>query len=160
MNGAPPLPLNARRCADKKPPPCGEHLKRRAEQLRAQPRFLPQSTLGKAVNYFLKEYTPLVGYLRDGRFEIDNNLVENDVRPLAVGRRRGLFIGHPDAGWRSAVIYTIIQSCRRYGINPQEYLTDVLSRLPDLTNHQVHPLLPSRWKPISPRLAATEVPPA
>jgi len=116
--------------------------------------------LGKAVNYFLKEYTPLVGYLRDGRFEIDNNLVENDVRPLAVGRRRWLFIGHPDAGWRSAVIYTIIQSCRRYGINPQEYLTDVLSRLPDLTNHQVHPLLPSRWKPISPRLAATEVPPA
>jgi transposase len=125
-------------------------MKRRAEQRRADPRILPQSTLGKAVNYFLKEYTALVGYLREGQFEIDNNLVENDVRPSAVGRRRWLFIGHPDAGWRSAVIYTIIQSCRRRGINPQEYLTDVLSRLPAIKNHQVKELLPSRWKPSSP----------
>jgi transposase len=124
-------------------------MKQRALQLRANPRFLPQSTLGKAVNYFLKEYTVLVGYLRDGHFQIDNNLVENDVRPAAVGRRRWLFIGHPQAGWRSAVIYTIIQSCRRRGINPQEYLTDVLERLPSMTNHQVKELLPSRWKPSS-----------
>jgi len=99
------------------------------------------------VNYFLKEYTALVGYLRDGRFEIDNNLVENDIRPEVVGRKRWLFIGHPDAGWRSAVIYTIILSCRRRGINPQEYLTDVLRRLPAMKNTQVKDLLPSRWKP-------------
>jgi len=122
-------------------------MKRHAEQLRGTPRFLPQSSLGKAVNYFLKEYTALVGYLRDGKFQIDNNLVENDVRPSVVGRRRWLFIGHPDAGWRSAVVYTIIQSCRRFEINPQEYLIDVLSRLPTMTNHQVKDLLPSRWKP-------------
>ena len=88
----------------------------------------------------------LVGYLRDGRFEIDSNLVENDVRPSAVGKRRWLFIGHPDAGWRSAVIYTIIQSCRRYGINPQDYLTDVLSHLPSMTNSQVRELLPGQWR--------------
>jgi transposase len=122
-------------------------MKRRAEAIRTDPRVLPQSTLGKAVRYLLNEYTALVGYLRDGRFEIDSNLVENDVRPSAVGKRRWLFIGHPDAGWRSAVIYTIIQSCRRYGINPQAYLTDVLHRLPSMTNHQVSQLLPSRWKP-------------
>jgi transposase len=121
-------------------------MKRRAEALRADPRILPKSTLGKAVRYLLNEYTALVGYLRDGRFEIDSNLVENDVRPSAVGKRRWLFIGHPDAGWRSAVIYTIIQSCRRYGINPQEYLTDVLQRLPSMTTSQVPALLPSRWK--------------
>ena len=108
-------------------------MKRRAEAIRADPRALPKSTLGKAVRYLLNEYTALVGYLRDGRFEIDSNLVENDVRPSAVGKRRWLFIGHPDAGWRSAVIYTLIQSCRRYGINPQEYLTDVLQRLPSMT---------------------------
>jgi transposase len=123
-------------------------MKRRAEVLRDDPRVLPQSTLGKAVRYLISEYTALVGYLRDGRFEIDSNLVENDVRPSAVGKRRWLFIGHPDAGWRSAVIYTIIQSCRRYGINPQEYLTDVLGRLPSMTNHQVKQLLPAHWKPI------------
>jgi transposase len=123
-------------------------MKRRVDQLRAEPRFMPQSSLGKAINYFFKEYTALVGYLRDGRFEIDNNLVENEARPPAVGRRRWLFIGHPDAGWRSAVIYTIIQSCRRRGINPQEYLTDVLQRLPSMTNQQVKDLVPSRWKPL------------
>lgn len=122
-------------------------MKRRAEAIRADPRVLPKSTLGKAVRYLLNEYTALVGYLRDGRFEIDSNLVENDVRPSAVGKKRWLFIGHPDAGWRSAVIYTIIQSCRRYGINPQEYLTDVLQRLPSMTTSQVPGLLPSRWKP-------------
>jgi len=88
----------------------------------------------------------MVGYLRNGRFEIDNNLVENDVRPAAIGRKRWLFIGHPKAGWRSAVIYTIIQNCRRRGINPQEYLTDVLRRLPAMKNHEVKDLLPSRWK--------------
>jgi transposase len=121
-------------------------MKRRAEAIRADPRVLPKSTLGKAVRYLLNEYTALVGYLRDGRFEIDSNLVENDVRPSAVGKRRWLFIGHPDAGWRSAVIYTLIQSCRRYGINPQEYLTDVLQRLPSMTSSQVRELLPDQWR--------------
>lgn len=120
-------------------------MKRRAQAIRANPHVLPQSTLGKAVRYLLNEYMALVGYLRDGRFEIDSNLVENDVRPSAVGKKRWLFIGHPDAGWRSAVIYTIIQSCRRYGINPQEYLTDVLARLPSMTSNQVRDLLPARW---------------
>jgi transposase len=123
-------------------------MKRRAETLRKDPRFLSQSTLGKAVNYFLNDYTAMVGYLRDGRFEIDNNLVENDVRPSAVGRKRWLFIGHPNAGWRSAVIYTLIQSCRRRGINPQHYLTDVLTRLPSMKSNEVEQLLPSRWKPM------------
>jgi transposase len=122
-------------------------MKRRAEAIRADPRVLPKSTLGNAIRYLLNEYTALVGYLRDGRFEIDSNLVENDVRPSAVGKKRWLFIGHPDAGWRSAVIYTLIQSCRRYGINPQEYLTDVLERLPSMTSSQVRELLPANWKP-------------
>jgi hypothetical protein len=68
-------------------------------------------------------------------------------------RKRWLFIGHTDAGWRSAVIYTIIQSCRRRSINPQEYLTDVLSRLPSVKNHEVKDVLPSRWKPTPARPA-------
>jgi len=121
-------------------------MRRRAETIRADPRVLPKSTLGNAVRYLLNEYTALVGYLRDGRFEIDSNLVENDVRPSAVGRRRWLFIGHPDAGWRSAVIYTLIQSARRHGLNPHEYLTDVLERLPTMTRSQVRELLPANWK--------------
>jgi len=140
-------PEERRAVRRQKAPPFWKAMKRRPLELRATALFLPQSTLGKAVNYFLNDYTALVSYLRDGRFEIDNNLVENDVRPSVIGRKRWLFIGHPDAGWRSAVIYTIIQSCRRRAINPQEYLADVLNRLPAMKIAQVKELLPSRWKP-------------
>jgi transposase len=143
-------PAERRRARLAKAPAIWLAMKRRAQGLHADPRVLPQSSLGKAVSYFLNEYMALVGYLRDGRFEIDSNLVENDVRHSAVGKRRWLFIGHPDAGWRSAVIYTLIQSCRRYGINPQEYLTDVLHRLPSMTSSQVPELLPAVWKPRQP----------
>ena len=115
-----------------------------------QPSLLPQSPLGKAVRYLLNEYDALIGYLQSGDLQIDNNLVENSIRSPAVGRRRWLFIGHPDAGWRSAVIYSFIISCRRRGINPQEYLTDVLQRLPAMTITQIADLLPARWKPAAP----------
>jgi transposase len=125
-------------------PPIWQALQERAQSL--QPALLPQSSLGKAVNYFLKEYKALRGYLESGTFEIDNNLVENSIRSPVVGRKRWLFIGHPEAGWRSAVIYSFIISCRRRGINPQEYLTDVLSRLPAMNITQIGELLPSRWK--------------
>lgn len=144
-------PVQRRRGRLEQAPPIWRAMKGRAQALKANAHFLPQSSLGKAVSYFLNEYTAMVGYLRDGRFEVDNNLVENDVRPSAVGRKRWLFIGHPDAGWRSAVIYTIIQSCRRHGVNTQEYLTDVLARLPSMTTSQVPDLLPSRWKSSRPQ---------
>ena len=125
-------------------PPLWEAMKKRAEELR--PKLLPQSTLGQAVNYFLNDYEALKGYLKDGRFEIDNNLVENDIRPAAVGRKRWLFIGHPSAGWRSAVMYSVLGSCRRRGLNPYEYLTDVLARLPSTKITEIHSLLPAHWK--------------
>jgi transposase len=120
-------------------------LKSKAEAL--HPSLLPKSTLGKAVSYFLNDYDALTGYLRDGRFEIDNNLIENSIRPTAVGRKRWLFIGHPDAGWRSAVIYSILVSCRRRGINPQDYLTDILHRLQTIKISELDSLLPANWKP-------------
>jgi hypothetical protein len=126
-------------------PAIWETLHAKAQAL--QGRILPQSPLGKALAYFLDEYEPLTGYLRDGRFEIDNNLIENDIRPTAVGRKRWLFIGHPDAGWRSAVAYTLLVSCRRRGLNPQAYLTDVLRRLPGIKITELDPLLPANWKP-------------
>ena len=83
---------------------------------------LPQSPLGKAARYCLNEWTALTRYLEDGRLEIDNNLTENAIRPSAVGKKNWLFIGHPEAGWRSAVIYSIVVSCRRRKIDPWEYL--------------------------------------
>ena len=143
IRGLPPAERHARR--QERAPALWDVLKAKALEL--QPTLLPQSTLGKALHYFLNEYDALTGYLRDGRFEIDNNLVENAIRPTAVGRKRWLFLGHPDAGWRSAVIYSLIGSCRRRGLNPQEYLTDVLGRLPGLKINQLEPLLPGNWKP-------------
>jgi hypothetical protein len=140
-------PSERYRLRQEQAPPLWEAMKTHAEGL--QPQLLPKSTLGKAVNYFLNEYVALCGYLADGRFEIDNNLVENDIRPTAVGRKRWLFIGHPEAGWRSAVIYSILISCRRRGLNPQEYLTDVLARLPSLKITPIQDLLPAYWKPPS-----------
>jgi transposase len=137
-------PSERYRFRQERAPPFWEALKKHAEEL--QPRLLPKSTLGKAVNYFLSECEALRGYLQDGRFEIDNNLIENDIRPTAVGRRRWLFIGHPEAGWRSAVIYSILISCRRRALNPQEYLTDVLARLPSMKITQIRELLPAHWR--------------
>jgi transposase len=111
-------------------------------------KLLPKSTLGQAINYFLNEYDALLRYLEDGRFEIDNNLVEDDIRPTAVGRKRWLFIGHPDAGWRSAVIYSLLISARRRGLNPQHYLTDILGRLPSTKITEINQLLPGQWRPL------------
>ena len=101
-----------------------------------RPQVLPHSSLGKALGYLINEYPALIGYLESGRYQIDNNLVENSIRVPAVGRRRWLFLGHPDAGWRSAVIYSIIISCRRRGINPPR----VPHRRPaPAARHQHHP---------------------
>jgi transposase len=138
-------PAERYRIRQEQAPETWEAMKQHAEAL--EPKLLPKSTLGKAVNYFLNEYHALAGYLQDGRFEIDNNLIENDIRPTAVGRKRWLFIGHPEAGWRSAVIYSILISCRRRGLNPQDYLTDVLARLPSAKITQIRELLPAHWEP-------------
>ena len=115
-------------------------MKTQAEAQR--PSVLPKSALGQALTYLLDDYDALVGYLADGRYLIDNNVIENSIRPTAVGRKRWLFIGHPDAGWRSAVLYSILVSCRRRRLNPTDYLTDVLRRLPTLTITELATVLP------------------
>jgi len=71
--------------------------------------------------------------------------LENAIRPSALGKRNWLFIGHPEAGWRSAVIYSLLGSCRRHAINPYDYLKDVLTRLPAAKSHEVAQFTPSAW---------------
>ena len=140
-------PENRYQIREEQAPTIWKALKQRAEEL--QSKLLPKSTLGQAVNYFLNDYEALLGYLENGRFEIDNNLVENDIRPTAVGRKRWLFIGHPQAGWRSAVIYSMLISAWRRGLNPQHYLTDILGRLPSTKITEINQLLPGCWQPSS-----------
>lgn len=106
---------------------------------------LPRSQMGVAIKYALGIWEELVRFRDDGQIEIDNNLVENAIRPTAIGKKNWLFIGHPEAGDRSAIIYTILENCKKLGINPQEYLYNVLSRLPSMTNHQTHELTPANW---------------
>jgi hypothetical protein len=84
-------------------------------------------------------------YLGDGRIEIDNNLGENVIRPTAIGKKNWLFIGDGQAGERSAILYTVIESCRRRGIDPYGYLRDVLTRLPRMTNWQIPEVTPQAW---------------
>lgn len=115
-------------------------------------RFLPKSAMSQAMEYTLGLMAGLKVYLEDGRVEIDNNLVENAIRPTALGKKNWLFIGQAEAGDRSAIIYTVIESCRRRRLDPYAYLKDVLTRLPQLTNKQVPDLLPAVWGKPSPPL--------
>ena len=120
-------------------------LQRTLTRLKLSRRHLPQSPLGQALDYALGQWTTLNVYLRDGRIEIDNNLCENAIRPTAIGKKNWLFVGAADAGQRGAILYTIIESCRRRGLDPHAYLRDVLTRLPSMTNWQVKDFTPEAW---------------
>ncbi len=108
-------------------------------------RHLPKSAMGRAIDYALTMWPMLTVYLEDGRIEIDNNPVENAIRPTAIGKKNWLFIGEAEAGQRSAILFTIIEACRSRGIDPQTYLRDVLTRLPTMTNRQVKDVTPASW---------------
>lgn len=121
-------------------------LRKLAMALRA--RVLPKSGLGKACAYLLDHWEPLTAHLRHSESRLDNNLVENAIRPSAIGKKNWLFIGHPDAGQRSAILYSIVVSCQRHGKDPHAYLKDVLTRLPAMTNQDdLSALTPARWSP-------------
>lgn len=114
--------------------------------LKKTPEHRPQSQMGKAIAYTRSLWGALTLYLDDGRVEIDNNLVENAIRPSALGKKNWLFFGSANAGERAAIIYTLLENCKRLGINPQEYLQDVLTRLPRLDDiRQAAELTPEKW---------------
>src|SRR5580765_3646170 len=85
-------------------------------------------------------------YLDDGRMEIDINLVENAIRPTALGKKNWLFMGEAEAGQRGAIVYTVVESCRRRGLDPYASLRDVLARLPRMTNHPIAEVTPEAWR--------------
>lgn len=117
-----------------------------AELLRRKAR--PSSRTGKACDYLFGQWSALEAQVDNGLCEIDNNLIENAIRPSAVGKKNFLFIGAPGAGQRTAIIYSIIVSCQRYGIDPLAYMSDVLRRLPAMSNQDsLDALLPSQWQP-------------
>lgn len=121
---------------------------------KSRKKFLPKSNAGKAIDYALGNWAQLTVFLNDGRVAIDNNDVENAIRPSALGKKNWLFIADKEAGQRSAIIYTLIEACRRRNIDPYAYLVDVLQKLPNSTNRDIPHLTPQAWCQPSHRLAA------
>jgi len=114
----------------------------------AQRTLVPDgSGTAKALDYSLKRWTALTRYLEDGCVPIDNNHIEQQIRPLALGRKNWLFAGSLRAGQRAAAVMTLIQSAKLNGHDPLAYLGDILQRLPTQPNHRIHELLPHRWQP-------------
>ena len=105
----------------------------------------------KAMDYTLRRWTALTIHLTDARIPIDNNAVENAIRPLALGRKNWLFVGSQQAGERAAVLMTLIESAKLNGHDAWAYLKDVLTKLPTWPNSRLHELLPYRW--VSPETA-------
>jgi transposase len=105
------------------------------------------SAIAKAIDYSLNHWVGLGRFLRDGDVPIDNNHVENRIRPWALGRRNWLFIGSQLAGERAAVVMSLLQSAKLNGHEPWAYLKDVLTRLPMQLNSRIEELLPHRWQP-------------
>ena len=107
---------------------------------------LPKSPWGQAVTYSLSRWEKLSRFVEDGRIEIDNNLVENAIRPIALGRKNYLFAGSHEAAQRAAVIYSMVATCKKHEVNPELWLSDVLSRIATHPMKQVQELLPHHWK--------------
>ena len=103
---------------------------------------LPQSAIGQAIAYTLTLWPRLEKYVDDGRFQIDNNLIENSIRPVALGRKNYLFAGSHDAAQNAAVIYSLLATCKINNIEPFEWLTQTLSSIADHPANKLHLLLP------------------
>jgi hypothetical protein len=125
--------------------PALTRLKKALLLFKSSGRHLPKSIMGKALHYALGQWDALGPYLADGRVELDNNQTENAIRPTAVGKKNYLFFGDAAAGETSAILYTVIESARRRGINPFEYLRDILTRLPAMKQRDIGTITPAAW---------------
>jgi len=112
-------------------------------------KVLPKSSIGIAINYTLNIFDDLKGYINDGRFEIDNNNIENAIRPLAIGRKNYLFAGSHESAQNIAMFYSFFATCRTHNINPHTWLCDVINRIPEHKANKLDELLPHNWKPLN-----------
>jgi len=109
---------------------------------------LPKSAIGKAIAYTLKLWHRLIRYAEDGKCEIDNNLIENAIRPVALGRKNYLFAGSHEGAERAALVYTFMGCCKMNQVEPFAWLSDTLSRLPDMKISKIGELLPTNWSTV------------
>jgi transposase len=109
-------------------------------------KVLPKSTIGKALGYSIERWSRLSEYVNDGRLNIDNNPVENSIRPVALGRKNYLFAGSHEAAKRSGMLYSLLGTCKMHGIEPYVWLKEVLHRIADHPVNRVAELLPHHYK--------------
>jgi transposase len=107
------------------------------------------SATAKAIDYSLRRWAALTRFIDDGRLPIDNNWIENQIRPIALGRNNWLFAGSLRGGERAAAIMSLIQSAKINGLDPYAYLQDVMERLPTWPNSRIGELLPHRWRQLT-----------
>ena len=110
------------------------------------PKVLPKSAIGKAILYMLKYWDRLKRYVENGKYEIDNNLVENSIRPVALGRKNYLFAGSHQAAGHAAMMYSFFDSCKRNQINPFDWLKETLEKIPEQKANKLQELLPHNFK--------------
>lgn len=108
-------------------------------------KILPKSKLRQAIGYFCGLIPYLKNYTKDPFARLDNNVAERAVRPLAIGRKNWLFFGSSDGGEAGAILFSLVQTCRGLGINPREYLEDVMRRIMSHNSQKLHELLPDEW---------------
>lgn len=107
---------------------------------------LPKSQIGKAMNYSIQRWDALSAYLYDGILEIDNNLIENAIRPLALGRKNYLFAGSHQAAQRAAMIYSFFAICKKHEVNPYEWLKHTLENIMTINHKNIKDLYPQNFK--------------
>jgi hypothetical protein len=103
-----------------------------------------------AIDYTLNHWKALTHHLNDGAVAIDNNHLERQIKPWAMGRKAWMFVGSELAGQRAAMVMSLVQSARLVGHDPWAYLRDVLQRLPTQLYSRIAELLPHRWQPPAP----------
>ncbi len=109
---------------------------------------LPSSTIGNALEYAIKRWDELSLYATNGLLNIDNNPVENSIRPVAVGRKNYLFAGSHDAARRAAIFYSLFATCKTHGVNSFDWLKDVLDKLARCKTNALEELLPQNWQSV------------
>ncbi|MBT4400819.1 MAG: IS66 family transposase [Bacteroidetes bacterium] len=113
------------------------------------PKTIPGGRMNKALSYTYNQFHKLSRYHLDGRYQLDNNLVENEIRALAIGRKNFMFCGNHDAAENAAIMYSLFGCCKASDVNPKEWFTDVLTRIPQYNNDysmDLADLLPHNWK--------------
>ena len=124
--------------------PVMEKLQRWLQEHRAK---VPEgSATAKAIDYSLRRWQALIGFIDNAQVPIDNNWIENQMRPVALGRKNWLFAGSLRAGQRAAAVMSLIQSAKLNGHDPHAYLKDVMEKLPSWPNSRIEELLPHRWQ--------------